>query len=244
VKIVYGIHPVEELIKNRQEDIECIYIDKNCANTELFEILKTCRSNRLSYNVVPRNKIDEISLTKKNQGIVATCSAKSYLTEDDFFEKLQNLNHPALILLPSSVEDPGNLGAIIRSAVAFGADVLLMEKKNTAPLNSTVVKTSAGMTEYMEFCKPRNLEKVISDLQSLGYQIIGAEKGHSTTAKDVDFNKPTILVLGGEHKGIPPYLRKQCQKFVEIHIDEKVDSLNVSVAASILLYEAYQQKLK
>ncbi|MDD3051713.1 MAG: 23S rRNA (guanosine(2251)-2'-O)-methyltransferase RlmB [Candidatus Cloacimonetes bacterium] len=241
-KVIYGIHPVEELIKHRINDIENIYFDNSTAKSELFELLKLCRSQRLPYQLIPRKNLDKISGTTKNQGIAAVCSYERYLDNDELFSFLETLSTPGLLLLPASVEDPGNLGAIIRSAVAFGVDAILLERKNTTSLNSTVAKTSAGMIEQMKFCKPRNLEKTIAELIRYGYKIVGAEADAAISIRQADFSTPLLVITGNEHKGIPSYLRKLCDEYIQIPIQNKVESLNVSAATSIILYEIHSQR--
>jgi 23S rRNA (guanosine2251-2'-O)-methyltransferase len=140
------------------------------------------------------------------------------------------------------VEDPGNLGSIIRSSVAFGADALLLERKNTAPLNASVAKSSAGMIEHLCIGRPKNLEALVQDFRSKNFAVIGAEMKKGKKPEETDFTGPLILILGGEHRGIPPYLNKLCTGFVSIPMTEKTQSLNVSATASILLYEIARQR--
>ncbi len=240
--LVYGIHPVSELISTKIRNIDRIYFDKERSNAQLFEVVKLARKERLPYQMVPTLKLDQLCGSSKHQGAVAICTAVEYTTAEDLMTKLEKDNRPGLLVLPASIEDPRNLGALIRTCVAFNVDGLLLERKNTAPIGPTVAKTSAGMLEHLPLVKPKNLEGLVTDLAKKGFNIVGAEKGCSAKPQDIDFKKPTVIVMGGENRGIPPYLAKQCTHMVGIPISSRTPSLNVSVATAVFLYECARQR--
>jgi 23S rRNA (guanosine2251-2'-O)-methyltransferase len=237
----FGIHPVTELVENQPERIDHLYFEQDRQSLPLFELMKTCRARRLAYQVLPRNRLDQLTGTDKHQGVVAVCSAKPYTTTEEFERLIAGKDAP-LLFLPASIEDPRNLGALIRSCVAFGVDAMLLERRNTAPLSSTVAKSSAGMLEHMPIVKPKNLEGLVGSLRDKGFGVIGAVAGAPYEPSSVDLTSPTIIVTGGEHRGVPPYLQKQCTALVGIPIDPRAESLNVSVAGAILLYECRRQR--
>jgi 23S rRNA (guanosine2251-2'-O)-methyltransferase len=239
--VVYGIHAVEALLETRLETIDHVYFENEKRSLPLFNLLKICRKERLSYNLVPPQKLAQIAGTDKHQGVIALCSVKPYTSLDELKQTIAGKPAP-LFLLAASVEDPGNLGALIRSCVAFSVDALFLERKNTAPLSSAVAKSSAGMVEHLSILRPKNLEGIIKDFAQSGFKIIGthAEKGVAPSA--LDLTGPTIVVLGGEHRGIPPYLDKLCTGFASIPIDKKAQSLNVASAGAVLLYECGRQR--
>ncbi|NLG15974.1 MAG: 23S rRNA (guanosine(2251)-2'-O)-methyltransferase RlmB [Fibrobacter sp.] len=238
---IYGIHAVEELLQTRLQSVDHVYFDKDKRNPALFNLIKFCRKERLSYNLVPELRIQQLTGTTKHQGVAALCSAKPYCSVDEIQKMLSTRPNP-LVILPASVEDPGNLGSIIRSSVAFGVDALLLERKNSAPLNAAVAKSSAGMLEHLCIGRPKNLEALVQDFRSKNYAVIGAEMENGKKPEEIDFSGPVVLVLGGEHRGIPPYLNKLCTGFVSIPMTEKTQSLNVSASASVLLYEISRQR--
>ncbi|MCL2219427.1 MAG: 23S rRNA (guanosine(2251)-2'-O)-methyltransferase RlmB [Chitinispirillia bacterium] len=241
---IYGIHPVEELLAARMRDIEHVYFDKDKKNQPLFNLLRICRRERLSYNLVPEAKLNALAGTMKHQGVVAFCSARPYNDVEDLNEILKKKPAP-LFVVAASIEDPGNLGAIIRSCVCLGADALLLERKNTVPLNATVARASAGMAEHLCIVKPRNLEGLIGDyVNNNGFSVAGAAMGGETAPAGYDFRKPTILIMGGEHRGIPPYLQKLCGTCISIPMAPLGQSLNASVAAGVLMYECMRQRLR
>ena len=238
---IYGIHPVEELLAARRQDIEHVYFDKDKRSEALFGILRVCRRDRMAYNLVPEAKLDALAGTRKHQGVVAFCSARPYNTLEDL-EKIVQSKPAPLFVVAASIEDPMNLGAIIRSCVCLGADALFLERKNTVPLNATVARCSAGMFEHLCILKPRNLEGLITDFIGKGFAAAGAAMEGSVTPDKFDFTGPTILITGGEHRGIPPYLQKLCRHTISIPMTPQGQSLNASAAAAILLYECARQR--
>lgn len=240
-EVIYGIHPVEELLKTRITSIDHVYFEQEKKNAQLFELMKHCRKERLSYNQVPEVKLRQLTGTRRHQGIAALCSILPY-AEMEYIERCISNRKSPLLLVPASIEDPGNLGAIIRSAVAFGVDALLLERKHTSPLSAAVAKSSAGMVEHLPIARPKNLEAILAKFTSRGFDIIGAEMKKGEYPGDIRLTGPVVLILGGEHRGIPPYLAKSCTGFVSIPMHSTVPSLNVSVTAAILLYETSRQR--
>jgi len=238
---LYGIHAVEEVLKNRLSSVDHVYFDKDRKSQQLFNLIKICRKERLSYNLVPELKLRQLSGTTKHQGVIAICSVKPYCTPDELKQRVSSILNP-LLVLPASVEDPGNLGTIIRSCVSFGVDALLLERKNTSPLNAAVAKSSAGMIEHLCIARPKNLEAIVGDYVANGFTMIGTDVNKGDNPQQVNFTGPTILVVGGEHRGIPPYLIKHCTKLISIPLSSQAQSLNVSAATAALLYESARQR--
>ncbi|MBD3392124.1 MAG: 23S rRNA (guanosine(2251)-2'-O)-methyltransferase RlmB [Chitinivibrionales bacterium] len=240
--IVYGIHPAHEVLRERPDRIHRVFFSNAAATGRTFSLLKQCRKNRLPYQLVPPGKLADLAGSTKHQGVVIQCSVKPYADIDAVLE--QNATVAPLLLVPASVEDPRNLGALIRSAVAFGVTAVLVERKHSAHLNATVAKASAGMLEHMPVARPRSLEAALGKLRQKGYALVGALAGTEVQPREVDFTGPCAIIVGGEHRGIPPYLRSLCTHAVGISTARTVESLNVSVAASILLYECSCQRAR
>jgi 23S rRNA (guanosine2251-2'-O)-methyltransferase len=240
--VVYGIHAVEELLKQRIDQVDRVFFDEDRKSSALFNLLKICRKQRLSYQNVPGLKLDSVANSTKHQGVVAVCSAKAFSTVDSLLSALKVKRTPGLLFVPASIEDPRNLGSLIRSCVAFGVDALLLERKNTAPLGDTVAKASAGMLEHLSIIKPRNLEGLLGDLKSMGFFVAGAQRTATLRPEQVDFTQPSIIITGGEHRDIPPYLARICSCMVGIPISPAAQSLNVTVAGSVILYECSRQR--
>jgi 23S rRNA (guanosine2251-2'-O)-methyltransferase len=239
--VVYGIHAVTELLATRPEQIGHIYFEADVRSGQLFELLKQCRKLRLPYTHVPRTKLFEVAGCDKHQGVVASCNVKSYADMDEVEQRISASASP-LLLVPASIEDPRNLGALARTATAFGVDAILLERRNTAPLTASVAKASAGMIEHVLIARPRSLEGAVKEYRERGFAVVGAEAGEYPHPSQVDFAGPTVIVLGGENRGIPPYLLKLCTSCTSIPLPAHVPSLNVSVAGAILLYECSVQR--
>ena len=240
--IVYGVHAVETLLSTRQESIDHIYFEKTKRSQQLFELMKICRKERLAYNLVPAPRLSQVAGTENHQGVVAVCSVKPYCTVEELEKKIEGKKAP-LFILAASMEDTGNLGALIRSCVAFSADALFLERKNTAPLSGTVARTSAGTVEHLTILKPKNLEGIVEGLRrDRGFAIIGAHAQKGVPPSTIDCTGPVMLIIGGEHRGIPPYLEKLCTCFASIPQSPLAQSLNASVAGGIMLYECARQR--
>jgi 23S rRNA (guanosine2251-2'-O)-methyltransferase len=239
--LVYGIHAVEELLTTRLEAIDHIYFDNTKRSVPLFNLMKICRKERLAYNLVPPLKLAQLAGTDKHQGIVAVRSVQPYCTPEELKEKTAGKTAP-LFVLAASLEDPGNLGALVRSCVAFGVDALFLERKNTAPLSATVAKASAGMVAHCTILRPKNLEGIVREYGASGFRIVGAHATKGKPPEQIDLTGPTIIVLGGEHRGIPPYLEKLCAEFASIPMDKRAQSLNAATAGAVLLYECVRQR--
>ncbi len=239
--VIYGIHAVEELLRERLEAIDHVYFDSGKRSVPIFNLMKTCRKERLAYNLVPTTRLNQVAGSDSHQGVVAVCSVQPYCTPEELAKKIAGIDAP-LFVLAASIEDPGNLGALIRSCVAFGVDALFLERKHTSPLSPAASKSSSGMVEHLTILRPKNLEGIIRDYAARGFAVIGAHAGKGAPPDTLNFAGPTILILGGEHRGIPPYLEKLCTSFASIPIDPKAESLNVSAAGAVLLYEAGRQR--
>ena len=240
-QIIYGIHPVEELLRQRLSSVDHVFFEKGRKSSQLFNLMKFCRKERLSYNLVPEMKLRQLTAITHHQGVAAISSVIPYLTIEQLREILDRKPDP-IIVLPASIEDPGNLGAIIRSAVAFGADALLLERKHTTPLSPAVAKSSAGAMEHCAIARPKNLEALLAELIAEGFRVIGTDVKRGKIPPAVALTGPLILVLGGEHRGIPPYLLKSCGELISIPMSNETHSLNVAATAAILLYEITRQR--
>jgi 23S rRNA (guanosine2251-2'-O)-methyltransferase len=239
--MVYGIHAVETLLATRQDSIDHIYFDKTKRSQPLFNLMKQCRKERLTYNLVPPLRLLQITGTENHQGIAAVCSVKPYGTIESLEKTLAGKKAP-LLILAASIEDPGNLGALIRSCVAFNVDALFLERKNTAPLSPVVAKCSAGTVEHLTILRPKNLEGIVESFHARGFRIIGAHAKKGVPPDTIDCTGPTMIIIGGEHRGIPPYLEKLCTGFATIPQSELAQSLNASVAGAVMLYECNRQR--
>ncbi|MGM0462061.1 MAG: 23S rRNA (guanosine(2251)-2'-O)-methyltransferase RlmB [Fibrobacterota bacterium] len=237
---IYGIHAVRELIEQNPGSVDKIYFTDKEKKGALFELMKAAKKQKLPYANIPAAKLDKMVFRGNHQGVVAYKTVRSYDPESVLEEILETEDSP-LFILPASLEDPGNFGAVVRSAAAFGAHAVMVERKGSVAMNPRAAKASAGTMEHMKIVKPPNLLKTVTLLKGAGVKVFGADGKLGTDISGSNLTGPVLLITGGEHRGIPAYLQKLCDAFIAIPINSRVESLNVSAAAAILLYERSRQ---
>jgi 23S rRNA (guanosine2251-2'-O)-methyltransferase len=239
--IVYGRNAVLELLASNPEKIEKIYMQFNTGHHKLKEILITAKRSKIPTGKARLEKLGEIAGTTKHQGVCALISTIRYYQLDEIFQNPRNTS-PLIVILPG-LNDPHNVGAIIRTAEAVAADaVILIDGKGT-PINAAVHKASAGAASHIRLCKVRSLVACLKMLREKGFQVIAADMHAEKNFTDIDFRLPSVLLMGSEGRGLTPHSREQCDCLVRIPMAGCVESLNVSVSAGVLLYEAMRQRL-
>ncbi len=240
VHLIYGINSVNEALKTRGRAFEFISIAKERHDLRLQRLIEECRRIGLPVRFVPRAELDRMAGNVAHQGVVAVTSAKQYSDIDDVITSKRNVY--SLILVLDGVEDPHNLGAIIRTADAAGVDGLIIPERRAAGVSGTVTKASAGATAHVPIAKVTNIARTLQDLKAQNLWIVGLDERASQTYDLLDFNMNCALVLGAEGKGVHELVRKNCDFLVSIPMLGKVSSLNVSVAAGVVLYEIVRQR--
>lgn len=239
---VYGKNPVESLLETNPKRINKLYLAKGVKfDPKIRNIISLAKQNRITVNEVPRNKMDGMT-GGVHQGIAASVSPIKYTELSELLEKVQGRND-ALIIILDNVEDPHNLGAIIRTSAAANVDGIIIPKRRSCQVTSTVEKSSAGNTEKIPVVQVHNLNLTIETLKENNFWIIGAEGFAETDYFKQKYDMNCVLVFGGEDQGISSLVRKNCDILVRIPIAEGVNSLNVSNAASILIYEIVRQRI-
>jgi 23S rRNA (guanosine2251-2'-O)-methyltransferase len=246
-QLVWGIHPVLEALKACPQAIRDINVVKGKTGLRLEQILELAQENSIpvtmvsSKNKAGARKIDELPEHEKSQGISARIDLPT-LTLEGLLDKLKDVSGPPLLLALDSIQDPHNLGAIIRSAVAAGVNGLILPKDRSAPLTGTVIKISAGSAFHINICKVTNLVNSFQLLKKSGIWIFGTTKDASQPVYDADLTVPACLVIGSEGKGLRPLVAEQCDLHISIPMQSSLDSLNASVAAGIILFEIVRQR--
>ncbi len=238
---IEGRHPVEEALASNRT-IDKIFIAKGGKSANVKTILDIAKEKKIPVSFVDRKKIDEISQSHAHQGVLAKVSAHSYIEFDDLMDIIGDRERPAFLVLLDEIQDPHNLGSVLRSADASGADAVIIPKRRSATLTPIVAKTSAGAVEYVPVCKVVNLSKTIDKLKENGIWVTGADMDGDKLYYDEDFKGHTALVIGNEGQGISRLVREKCDFLVRIPMKGKVNSLNASVSASILMYEVRRQR--
>ncbi|MBF0429897.1 MAG: 23S rRNA (guanosine(2251)-2'-O)-methyltransferase RlmB [Fibrobacteria bacterium] len=241
--IIAGINPVESLLKNSPDKINHLVFQKDSGNKKLFALQKIADQLKIRVHQLPMSKLDNW-YRNRHQGILAFCNSRSL---DDWQEIRQSLiqqiksGETPFIVFAAAIEDPRNLGACIRSASGLGAQAVMFPNKGTCGLTATAAKAAAGAAEIISICRVNNPEEELNQLKDEGFKIIGLEENSPVTIHETSYNFPTILVIGGEDKGIPPHIKRTCDIMVKIPISSKTHSYNTSVALSIMLYELNRQ---
>jgi 23S rRNA (guanosine2251-2'-O)-methyltransferase len=240
VHLIYGINSVAEALKARGRAFEYVSIAKERHDLRLQRIIEECRRIGLPVRFVARAELDRMAGNVAHQGIVAVSSAKQYSDLDDVITAKRGVY--SLVLVLDGVEDPHNLGAIVRTADAAGVDGLVIPERRAAGVSGTVTKVSAGATAHLPIAKVTNIARTLEDLKAQNLWTVGLDERATQTYDSIDYNMNCALVLGAEGKGIHDLVSKKCDFLVSIPMLGKVPSLNVSVAAGVVLYEIVRQR--
>jgi len=233
-----GIHAVREALAARRP-LERIVIARGRHGERIEEITRLARAQGVPVRFEGRRQLERLAGTAEHQGVVALAAAKQTLTLEDL---LRASTRQRLIVLLDGVEDPRNLGAIVRTALAAGADGVVLPERRAAGLTEAVARASAGALEHLPVARVTNLSRAMDELKQAGYWLVGLDERAERTYTEANFTGPVGIVLGGEGKGLHELTRKRCDFLVSIPTQGPVRSLNVSVAAGIVLFEAVRQR--
>jgi len=239
-----GIHAVREALEAGRP-FDRIVIARGRQDTRVEEIVKLARERNIAVRFEDRSQLDRLADSKDHQGVVALAAAREAATLEDILagaNKAPGRGEEGLIVLLDGVEDPHNLGAIIRSALAAGAHGVVIPERRAAGLTDTVARASAGALSHLPVAKVTNLARSIEELKEAGYWLVGLDETADKSYTDVDYTSPIGIVLGGEGKGLHDLTRKRCDFVVSLPTVGPVKSLNVSVAAGVVLFEAVRQR--
>jgi len=239
---VYGVLPVLELLRANARRIDKIMIAEGAREHRLAEIVEAARESDILVNFVPRESLNKTAGPGANhQGVLAFAAAAEYALPDEI---LDSLGDRALLLVLDGVEDPHNLGAVLRVADCTGLDGILIPERRAVGLTETVAKSSAGAVEYVKVAKVANLNRLIGELKERNVWVVGTTTDAEMAYTEWDWTRPTALVLGGEGHGLHRLVAENCDVLVKIPMYGKIDSLNVSVAAGVILFEALRQRVQ
>jgi 23S rRNA (guanosine2251-2'-O)-methyltransferase len=240
VNFIFGVNPVVEALRSRSRRIDRIAIATNASMHRLRSILELANTANLRIDRVPPDQLERIVGNEANhQGVIAFVAAAEYSTTE---EVLENMNENALLLLLDGVEDPRNLGAILRTAECAGVNGVFVPERRAVGLTETVAKSAAGATEHLKIAKVSNLNNQIAELKKQNIWVVGTTVDAKMAHTKWDWTRPSALVLGGEGRGLHRLVAQNCDVLVKIPMYGKIDSLNVSVAAGVILFEAQRQR--
>ncbi|MDQ7094088.1 23S rRNA (guanosine(2251)-2'-O)-methyltransferase RlmB [Desulfosporosinus sp. PR] len=239
-EIIYGKNPVLELLKSGKP-VNKILLLADGANVRNQEILSLLQKRNIPYQFVDRQALDRLAQRERHQGMLAYVAAREYAEVEDILALAEKRQEAPFILVLDEIEDPHNLGALLRTVDAVGAHGVIIPKRRSVSLTGTVAKTSAGAVEHVLVARVSNLVQTIKELKKKGCWVSGAEAGGSD-AFTADLTGPRVIVIGSEGKGISRLLRENCDELVSLPMRGKVTSLNASVAGSLMLYEVFRQR--
>lgn len=238
--MIFGTRAVMEAIHAGSE-IEKIFIQSGLSNDLIKELIQTAKSHNVPYTFIPQQKINRLS-TKNHQGVICLLSAVQYASLENLIDKAYSAGREPFFILLDRITDVRNFGAIARSAECAGVDALVISEKGNAPVTGDAMKTSAGALSHLPVCREPDLKKTIRHLKENGISVIACTEKAKQTIYEIDLHSPVALLFGSEEDGISPILLKEADALAKIPLKGQIESLNVSVAAGIAMYEVIRQK--
>ncbi|SFJ37354.1 23S rRNA (guanosine(2251)-2'-O)-methyltransferase RlmB [Thermoflavimicrobium dichotomicum] len=239
---IIGRHAVNEALRAGRT-IDKILLAKGVQTKSIQAILEQVQKAKIPYQWVPRSKLDQLSEGGNHQGVMAQVAAYRYASIEECFSRAEEKGEAPFFLLLDGIEDPHNLGSILRTADATGVHGVIIPKRRAVGLTSTVAKTSAGAIEYVPMVRVTNLNRTVEELKEQGVWIVGSDGSAEQTYDQVDYQMPVALVIGNEGQGISQLLKKKCDFLVRLPMRGRISSLNASVAAGILMYEVMRGRM-
>jgi 23S rRNA (guanosine2251-2'-O)-methyltransferase len=237
---IYGINAVAEALKARGRTFAWVGVAKERNDLRLKQVIDESRKQGVAVRFVTRAELDELAGNNAHQGVVAVTSARQYNELDDVIAAKRGKY--SLLVVLDGIEDPHNLGAILRTADAAGADGVVIPERRAVGVTATVTKASAGASEHLPIAKVTNIARTLVELKEKNLWIVGLDERGKQNYDALDYNMDCAIVLGSEGKGVHDLVAKKCDFLVSIPMLGKVPSLNVSVAAGVMLYEIVRQR--
>ena len=239
--LIYGTRAVMEAVRAGRP-IEKIYLQTGMTNDLMKELVAALKAHGVPYSWVPAEKIGRLT-SRNHQGVVGLLSAVSYVPLQVLIDKAYGEGRTPFFLLLDRITDVRNFGAVARVCECAGLDGMVIEEKGNSPVTGDAVKTSAGALHYIPVCRVKSLKQAIRDLKENGIQIVACTEKATRILFEIDLSSPTALLLGSEEDGIDPALLKDADIAAKIPMHGKIESLNISVAAGIAIYEVLRQKI-
>jgi 23S rRNA (guanosine2251-2'-O)-methyltransferase len=238
--MIYGTRAVKEAILAGKE-IEKIMIQGGMNNDLIKDLITTAKSHNVPYTFVPEEKLKRLS-SKNHQGVICVLSAVSYSSIDNVIDRAYSEGREPFLVLLDRVTDVRNFGAVARTAECAGVDAIVIGEKGNAPISSDAMKTSAGALNHIAVCREKDLKKTLKLLRDSGIKVVACTEKAKGTIYDADLTGPIALLMGSEEDGISDTLIREADELAKIPIKGKIESLNVSVAAGIAIYEVVRRK--
>jgi 23S rRNA (guanosine2251-2'-O)-methyltransferase len=241
MEVLYGLHPVEEAVKAGRRRFDQVLVARERDDLRLEKLVALCREAGIRVRQEVREQLTQLAQTPAHQGVVALVHPQEFLTIEDLFAPTRPDAHRLLLAL-DGVEDPQNLGALLRVADGAGVDGVLLTERRSAPLSPVAVKASAGGSEHLRIARVVNLVRALEELKRRNLWIIGLDERGQTDYDQFDLTGDCVLVLGREGAGLHDLVRRSCDHLLRIPMSGGVSSLNVSAAGAVVLFEAFRQR--
>ena len=239
---LYGVHPVLEALRAGDRRVERIILVKGRHGGEIEELVRLARAQRIPFTFETRGVVDRAAGTDKHQGVLAKVAARAYVGLDEILARAQAGGRPPLVVVLDHVEDPRNLGAVLRTADAAGVHGVVIPHRRSAGLTESAAKTAAGAAEHVLVAREVNLGQSLARLKDAGLWIFGLDAGGRRNYTEADLRGPIAFVAGGEGRGLGSVVRKACDDLLLLPMSGSIRSLNVSVAVAVACYEAVRQR--
>lgn len=240
--LIYGFNAVRSAVERDAESLERIWVDRSRRDERMRRLVASINAHGVVMERVSRADLDQRCPGVRHQGVVAQCNSVMPLSDKSLWQLLDRLQSPPFLLVLDGVQDPHNLGACLRSAAAAGVDAVIAPRDRAVGMTPVVRKVASGGADVVPFVQVTNLARVLHELQSRGVWTVGASGDTDNSIYDADLRGPLALILGSEGKGLRRLTREHCDLLVAIPMTDRVESLNVSVAAGVCLFEAARQR--
>ena len=241
--LIIGRNAVMEVVKGNRT-VEALYIAKGPMEGSINTIIKIAKEKKLVIKEVDRKKLDSMCNNAVHQGVIARVTPYTYFDVKDILDDAREKGEDPFIIVLDELEDPHNLGSIIRTAELCGVHGIIIPKRRNVGITSTVYKSSVGAIEHVKVAKVTNINTILDQLKEEGLWVYGADIDGKEYSYEVDFSGPCVLIIGSEGRGISKLTLKKCDKLVKIPMIGKINSLNASVAGGIMMYEVLKGRLK
>jgi 23S rRNA (guanosine2251-2'-O)-methyltransferase len=251
MEVLYGLHPVEEAVRSGARRLDSVILarermDARGRDPRLDQLALACRAAGVRVSLEPRDQLTRLARTDAHQGALALVRERAFLTIEDLLaptpEVKSTTPHHRFFLALDGIEDPHNLGALLRTADGAGVDGVILPERRSAPVTATVAKTSAGASEHVRIARVTNLVRALEQMKQANLWVLGLDERGSPDYTAFDFRTDCVLVLGREGAGLHDLVKKTCDHLLRIPMAGQVSSLNVSVAGAVVMYEALRQR--
>jgi 23S rRNA (guanosine2251-2'-O)-methyltransferase len=241
MEVLYGLHPVEEAIRSGSRQLDHVSVARERRDERLERLIELCRKAGVRVALESRDQLTRLARTDAHQGVLAVVRERKFLGIEDLLAPKETGEHRFFLAL-DGVEDPHNLGALLRTADGAGVDGVILPERRSAPVTATVAKTSAGASEHVRIARVTNLVRALEQMKQKHVWVLGLDERGTPDYTDYDFKSDCVLVLGREGAGLHDLVKKTCDHLLRIPMAGQVSSLNVSVAGAIVMYEAMRQR--